>query len=638
MDDTGSALSAARPDHPLRMSGRGAFYSFSFDLGADLDYVRLANRLLKDDMATVAGSPSRDGLRIGRRVAKTNRFHRKAQKSAEFFNVLYGRSFSIRRLWQADRATTLKVAWKLRRIILPVISRRILFGVSPAPAINSGSAPPNNFSDHNVESRERLNSAVEGIRDIFMDQLILGAVRLRLEQQVYFPRYYAQIEPFIRLEMNRVYFTADTYKDEPVEISLMIHRSGICILTFATPIVDELDVGSAYRTLLSSEREFDEIKLSMPIASYKRSLPGVADANLHIEEELHEGLRWVSLSIATPSNNLGPAPKLSLLGVFHFYLSAIESVARREIRYEWRCFTTLFQGRPLCGCTGVEAKSTHEIDFGQLLVRSRSPYPVRSDVREELLKNHLVTTHAELWLSAGCAIHTYWWRDDIDYVGDMQIVEPIEFAILQYSQLEAIDTRTVNVSVRDGHLFDAQKQIATNLPEYGRNLMSDINAPRVVAGLGSLLNTEQVSTRVNDRVKILESIISTRFTRRQSRRSLAISSIGLLIVLFLLLPRIDEFIKKMVALSPTSSFMIAINNFFGSQDRATVAIYGFTIVATAAIFLAFTFRVSRGILRRRRHRFGYSTKHDVAVSREQPPQPSGESDESGPTRESPGNI
>lgn len=104
----------------------------------------------------------------------------------------------------------------------------------------------------------------------------------------------------------------------------------------------------------------------------------------------------------------------------------------------------------------------------------------------------------------------------------MRTVVSIESAILQYRQLEAIDHRTVNVSIRDRDLFAAQKQLATGLPEYGRNLISDMNAYEVVDGLSEKLKTAQIYSRLNVRVKVLESVVNTRYSRRQSRRSLSI--------------------------------------------------------------------------------------------------------------------
>ncbi|OHU66361.1 hypothetical protein [Mycobacteroides chelonae] len=297
--------------------------------------------------------------------------------------------------------------------------------------------------------------------------------------------------------------------------------------------------------------------------------------------------------------------------IMQMYRVAVQEVARRKCETEWRIYTTLFQGMPKCGCDGVEAKAVHAVEFGQLLVRSRSKFPIVDELRKKLLANVLATTHAELWLNAGCAIHTYWNRSDIDYVGDIRVVIPIEFAILQYAQLEAIDTRTVNISVSDGDVIGAQNELATSLPEYGRNLLSDIDAPRIVDALSERLGTEKIYSRLNDRVKVLEAIVNTRFTRKQSRRSLTISILGLAIVLLLLLPRIDEFITKLVALEP-ELFIRIVNDYFGDQPHAAFWIYCIIIFLVLVIFVLFTFR-PRLSLRHRKRRLGYRTNHDIVL-------------------------
>lgn len=605
--------------HSMRMSGRGVIYSFSFDLGPDLDYITLANRLLRNDMATVGGSPSRDALRVGRREFETQRDHRKFQKKADFFTEIHSGNPSLVRLWKADWLLCLRFGYLRKKLFLYAVLR-ILFGPLPPPQPAAQSVPQERRSEGIDDPHQVMAEAVDGIRDTFMQQLVWGGMRLRLEQQLYFPRYYEQIEPYIRLEMNRAYFTDGVFEHEPVEISLLIHRSGICMLTMATPVADELDFKNAYKMLLSESRAFDKVLLSAPIVGKKGNFIYAPEATYRREAEIHEGLAWYSISPPSRADDEvtdddDAQSGVLLSTVYSYYLDAIERAARKENRYEWRCFTTLFQGTPLCGCSPEEAKSNHCIEFGQLLIRSLHPHPVTESVRDELLKNHLVNTHAELWLSAGSAIHTYWSCDDIDYLDDIHTIQPIEFAILQYAQLEAIDTRTINVDVKDRHLFKAQKQIATNMPEYGRNLVSDINAPRVVRALSELLNTAQVYSRVNDRVKVLESIVNTRFGRRQARRSLAISFIGFAIATILLLPRIDEFVEKMAVLTPTSGLVKSVIDAFHTQDRAIVGIYIVAVIATCVIFLAFTFRVSLRRLRRRKRRFGYFTEHDVVITR-----------------------
>jgi hypothetical protein len=337
-------------------------------------------------------------------------------------------------------------------------------------------------------------------------------MRVRLGQQMYFPRYYSRSEPFIRLELNRAYYSDASHHSEPIEISLMIHRSGICIMTFATPIAREFDTETGYGYLQAGARMLDEVELSVPFVSRNKAIPKSIVEQFR-SVETHDGLQWIVLNAERLES------KLSLLSVFHTYLGAIENLARRDVSTEWRCYTTLFQGTPRCGCDGAEAKERHAVEFAQLMVRCPSPLPVTDDVRKDLLKNYLMNSDQELWLGPGSGIHTFWQRDDINYLTDIQTVVPIESAILQYRQLEAIDHRTVNVSIRDGDLSAAQKQLATGLPEYGRNLMPDMNAPEVVDGLASKLRTAQLYSRLNDRVKVLESVVNTRYSRRQSRRS-----------------------------------------------------------------------------------------------------------------------
>jgi hypothetical protein len=92
-----------------------------------------------------------------------------------------------------------------------------------------------------------------------------------------------------------------------------------------------------------------------------------------------------------------------------------------------------------------------------------------------------------------------------------------------------------------------------------------------------------------------------------------------MIVVLLLLPRIKEFIEKMAVLTPTGSLVTAINSYFGTQDRATVAIYLIAIAAVIAIFAIFTVRFSVSLMRPYRRTFGYPTKHDVVLTRDEPP-------------------
>lgn len=623
------------------MTGRGAIYSFSFDLGPGLDLVKLANKLLKTDMATVAGSPSRDGLRVGSRMRETARFQEHAARYQQWLEIFHTGKIQWWRLFRLEPKITLRILWIARPHLWQFFAHRATFGLAYRTSLQSSyeraesrEADPEN-EEHQRQVEEMVREASEKLVKSISSRHASGALRLRLQQQMYFPRYYLHNEPFIRLEMNRSYYTDSDHKHEPIEISLMIHRSGICILTFATPIATEFGVDQGYKYLQAGKRVLNAVEVSVPILGTR---PRFMDENYYrwrMAVNDFDHLEWVSFKAPADGKN-----HITIETVFDLYLEAIQRAARRNIQAEWRCNTTLFQGSPLCGCEGAIAKQAHAVEFAQLMVRSRSPMPVTDEVRAELLKNYLLNSEEELWLSTGHAIHTFWPRSDIHYITDLQTVEPIESAILQHRQLEAIDHRTVNLSVRDDDLFAAQKQLATGLPEYGRNLLTDINASSVVDGMAAKLRTSELYSRLNDRVKMLESVVNTRYARKQSRRSIAISAIGLGIVLILLLPRVDELLNKLSVLSPTGSKVAALRDFFGGPDQATVAVYIVAIaLATLVLFrLSVPYPRARSLvsalrggfarlkrriswlrrLKRPKRSFGYATKHDVIVERRVP--------------------
>jgi hypothetical protein len=445
------------PPHPLRMSGRGALYSFSFDLGPGLDLVKTANRLLKDDLATVAGSPSREGLRIGSRIRESARFQAHAARFNEWLTVFHSDVPQWGKLFRISPKMTLRIAWIARRMLWRFLAHWATFGLAYRTKLESAvqRADTKEEEDSPDAGWRKIQKTVQESSDKLGESIshrhATGALRLRLQQQMYFPRYYLNNEAFIRLEMNRSYYTDKDHRHEPIEISLMIHRSGICILTMATPIAKEFGLDKGYTYLQAGKRILDEVEVSVPILGAR---PRFMDENYHrwrmtLNEFDH--LEWVGFK--TPVD--GKA-RITIETVFELYLSAIQRAARREMQTEWRCNTTLFQGYPRCGCVGAEAKERHAVEFAQLMVRSRSAMPVTDEVRADLLKNYLVNSEEELWLSTGHAVHTFWPRSDIHYITDLQTVEPIESAILQHRQLEAIDHRTVNLSVRDDDLFAAQ--------------------------------------------------------------------------------------------------------------------------------------------------------------------------------------
>lgn len=605
------AAPQSKADHPLRMSGRGVFYSFSFDLGPGLDIVEFADKMLRRNMAAVAGSPSRDDLRIPRRGVELDRRQKESFALVEFLKVLYSSEFSWRKLFKYNRRLALRILWGARFVMMRYFLAYAIYGQRVKTVRRANDQNVADVPRWSTEAQDQIGEVVEGYTNMLLDDHLLGAIRLRLEQEFYLPGYFEPSQPFIRIEMNRAYYWDKSHDDEPIEISLMAHRSGICMLTFAMPVAKEFGVREANDYLLAGSRPLDGIEISLPIFGKPKRPVSLNEYGLYMWQQSHSEMDWIVAKV--PCRN---SAKMSPETVFNSYLSAIQKTAGRKIFSEWRCNATLFLGPPTCACQGEEAKIRHVEEFSQLMVRARGGMPVQEEVAQDLLTNHLLNANEELWLSAGHAIHTSWDSGKIDYIKDLYMIEPIESAIIQHRQLQAIDNRTIHTRVEDRFLFAAQERLATGLPEYGRNLLVDINAPVIVEALAEKLKTPALYSRLNDRVKVLESVVNTRFTRKQSRRSLAISVIGISIVVVLLLPRIDEFLRKAHDLSPLGSLGSAVLKLFGTADRATVGIYAIVVVVTVIFFVATTVRVPRSRLRREKRDFGFATRGQLTLNRE----------------------
>jgi hypothetical protein len=166
----------------------GAFYSFSFDVGPGVDLIRLANKLLKHDMASVAGSPSRDGLRVGRRLRKSVATQEEAQRVADFLEVVESGNFEWYKMFRLDWRMTSRIGWAGRKLIASYLAKYLmiwaLYGQAGIKSRTSTRTPTRESGDDEpdpiTKSRDMVKEAADRLRKSVFDQHISGALRLRL--------------------------------------------------------------------------------------------------------------------------------------------------------------------------------------------------------------------------------------------------------------------------------------------------------------------------------------------------------------------------------------------------------------------------------------------------------------------------
>ncbi|WP_146100978.1 hypothetical protein [Nocardia nova] len=598
-------IGTKKENHQILLSGRGAHYSYIFDLGPGLDVHKLADQLLRQNIATIAASPGSDDLRVSNNIHRHDRKLRLATKFRSYLEVLASDDGSLSQLFRV-------YPWLTLRVVYLFLTSRLFGSKRNELDDRTDDAISEFYSKLLAEARE----SEEKIRSSLINYHLHGALRVRIEQKTHFPRYF-KTDPYIRLTLNRVFFDEEGRSDA-FEISLMVHRSGICTLTLSAGIKEALTYEEMRNCIFSSDRRLDWFKVSEPVMKKYAVHHGVIpneNAMKNLASAVYEGHRWFTVpseAAKTASDSEDEDEDgVTVETVFEAYLGAIEEVANREAHNEWECFTTLSLGAPRC-CPGSKAKAIHEDALSLLMERAVYRVNLTDSVKNVLLTNHLRIDDKELWLTAGNAVYIDWSRTEPDFTDDIGMLIPIESALMQARQLEQIDQITSEAVVRDRSLFEAQKMLAVGLQEYRRNILPRPDGGDIVDTLLERRGAHILYARLLERVKLLESLVSTRYSRMQNRRSIAISFSGFLIVLFALLPRISESMEEFGKPERwTSSWVRFADDHLGGRYASTLDIYSVIVVISIVVIVFLSFRLRVNI--KHRKKFGKSVKLPIAV-------------------------
>ncbi|MBJ7287589.1 hypothetical protein [Williamsia sp.] len=454
---------------------------------------------------------------------------------------------------------------------------------------------------------------------VVIDRMIMLGARLRPEEALHFPSYFRS-EPYIRVSLQRCFFKSEVDEEcheGAIEVSLMLNHSGIGILTLSVDLAEELSFEMAQKAMSPKWLLLGDVSLSQPLVEAGLTWRQRRRGRFKWEESSRaEGVLWRTFAAADGQNGF------FVSDVFKTYVDAVCGAVGQSLRHEWHVHPILSLGKPLCACSENEFTVTHRDHLTALVRRTASDGKYAPAVHDTALLNVLPTTDVALYISSATAILIDYEAESADFMRDMvHAVTPIESALSQHAQLRQIDILTNATQIRDRNLFTAQRLLTTGLTEYQRDIYANETMQLVVDAVLERRRTAQLYSRLLDRVRSLEALVTSNYSRTQNRRSLGLSIAGFCVVLLLLLPRIAEAYDAFGRMGRWPSNVVSdVNGFTGGREATILILYLLVAVSAVAALASISVRWRRP---RRRRRFGHSLEGkfslELADGRANPP-------------------
>jgi hypothetical protein len=549
------------------------YYTFCFSLPEGTDIYKLADSLLKSDVAAFATDARHGELRLAHRSKELMKTRTDAVALAAWSQVLNGEG-SVR-AWIRKHP---KMALKIATSLMPILIKSKLRGGNGLSSTNESEAE----SDRNV-----ADDTVQFIDDSMDKARVILGLRDAIDHRLYTPGYLEE-SPFIRLELESVYVTSEHFQNEPLEAYLLLHHSGVALLTLAIAAAGKLSTDDLLGIIES--QSFGLVETRMPTSLSGRGRAS-NDATLEdqIESEMSEGLHWRRTAWRTPIN---------LSDVFEVYQYNILKAANKKVEgrhSEWMCYPLLVTNGQSC-CRNRNAwLKRHRGELAGLLLKAPGYGLLSEGVAEMLPPDDAINQGESQYFNLSHAVVVRWhFSQDAgpDMASDLWHLVPIESFLLQYWQIRELDWSISSSKWSSRSLPRLQEKLISGAVEYGRAKMTSSTADARVRRLLSESGCDKVYSRIMDRLNMLAQLLDAKSVEVSGRKNVLVASLGFLAAVAFGLPAINASIQALSNVSREGYFgdgLYALNEFFLSHPNANWLLY-FTLTAIALLSVVITWR------------------------------------------------
>lgn len=472
-----------RQFHPARFAAVGVSYSFAFTLPADTDVYALADQLLREEVAQGANMPPSTKVRV-------NPNFRKALRNRQFLEGMT----EIPRLVTGELKIT---AWarKYPRAAIYAMRHRLI-RVNP---FSRRQADRDALSEEAQAFFDRLKEPVHDIDKSIVDSTkVLGA--LTATDADLFSPIYLRKSPFVRLELRSFAAKSPMLADEEILATLLLHRSGVALMTFYTVVGSNRSADELLRSSISREALLET-------TTFPGTVIGAAEPAHEVDTD-----DWVEPNVGTvPDRRIKWASNFSITDAFWVYRDRIDWMTgkRSEGHRDYFCYTTVMIDGLQCCDDRSSWLEMHSQELAGLAMRvpSYGKFDAKTAL-DALPKDYSIYGTESRYYYGSNALIVEWDftpKNNLcpSFVDMISTVAVVEHALLQYWQIHSLDDQLSISSQTGGGLSRVQRRLAEGIEEYRASSISYGSAQEIADSIMALLRANNLHQRLLERLAMM---------------------------------------------------------------------------------------------------------------------------------------
>lgn len=581
--------------HDPEISAVANYWTYSFSLSAGEDVARLARKLLRSDLAENAVRPDTGEIRLSRRYARVRDVQRQLERLSALDEAL-GEGWFLR--WAKSN---------------PVLTARIVLTAGGSMAARIfGNGPSDRDVDGGDAGKNLRHMAEEVEEAVQKSQLLIGS-RAAVDRD-FLSLGYLEEFPFVRLELRGFKFKTiplvrsggkepEAYVEKAV-VTLLLHRSGVALLTIGIPLPDHLAVSDLRTFSAGKASVFTEFTLpeslvrlsSRAVGKRVNDLPGS-----WLSDEL-EGSRWR----ACRWNDAMP-----ISDVFNLYCLALrDALGTQPVSEDWLCYHSMFVDRLDCCGSRRKWAAAHRRELTALVGRMSWADSLRKDRRNEILgRDWALCSDRSEYLHAGNAFRVLW---DFSPGARPSIVDHfwtlvlVDHFLLQYWQLHQLGSALNRAERENRALLRVQREVIAGLVEFHDSAVVYESAKDMIDHLSADVRLERLYQRVLERLATLQQLVAAKETQVQNRRNVILAGLAAFAAVVFGLPAIYQSLDILNRI-PVDGSWHPIPKHIGDTGSVSWLLYGVIVALLVAVpLLGWLLRLLVSVIRRpsRRASFG----------------------------------